>query len=169
MIRCSDLGDVMKDYTEIFSKAVELKERYDFDTIRNSINAHNELQCGDWDDWTDDRWYRLCPKTPCSYEKCYGFICASYPVALLTEYCPEGLKQILDEVEVLHTELVEPMRCDENILRQYVSQRILFDESFMDNGDFSPDDERFLWVCQKLDTGHQGYIDAGSFTMEEIR
>ena len=60
------------------------------------------------------------------------------------------------------------MRCDEEILRQYVPQRIAFDESFMDHGDFSPDDERFFWFCQKLDTGHQGYIDAGGFTMEGI-
>ena len=159
----------MKDYTEIFSKAVELKNSYDFKAVMGSINANNDLQCGDWDDWADDRWYRLCPKTPCSYEKCYGFICASFPIALLTEYCPEELKQIFDEVGVLHTELVEPMCCDEEILRQYVTQRIVFDERFMDNGDFSPDDERFFWVCQKLDTGHQGYIDAGSFTMKEIR
>ncbi|MBR1750661.1 MAG: hypothetical protein IJ740_19480 [Ruminococcus sp.] len=159
----------MKDYTDIFSKAIELKNRYDFRTVRCKINAYNDLKCGDWDDWADDRWYRLCPKTPCSYDRCYGFICASYPVALLTEYCPEVLKQALDEVGVLHTELSEPMCCDEEILRQYVPRCIVFDESFMDSGDFSPDDERFFWVCQKLDTGHQSYIDAGSFTMKEIR
>lgn len=159
----------MKDYTEIFTKAIKLKESYDFETVRSRINAHNDLHCGDWDDWTDDRWYRLCPKTPCSYEKCYGFICAAFPVALLTEYCPEALKQALDEVGGIHTEFVEPMRCDEEVLRQYVPQRIVFDESFMDSGDFSPDDERFFWVCQKLDIGQQGYIDSGSFTMEEIR
>lgn len=169
MILCSDSGDAMKDYTEIFSKAVEQKGSYDFKAVSNSINAHNELHCGDWDDWADNRWYRLCPEMPCSYEKCYGFICASFPVALLTAYCPEALKQILDEVGVLHTELVEPMRCDEGILRQYVPYRIVFDENFMDNDDFSPDDERFFWVCQKLDIGRQEYIDAGSFTMKEIR
>lgn len=159
----------MKNYTEIFLKAIELKDSYDFDTVSNLINSKNDLQCGDWDDWADDRWYRLCPKTPCSYEKCYGFICVAYPVALLTEYCPESLKQAFDEVAVLYTELFEPMCCDEEILRKYVPQRIVFDESFMNNGDFSPDDERFFWVCQKLDTGHQGYIDAGRFTMKEIR
>mgnify|MGYP003408989954 FL=1 len=159
----------MKDYTVLFSKAIELKGRYDFKAVSNIINAHINLQCGDWDDWADNRWYRLCPKTPCSYDKCYGFICASYPVALLTEYCPEVLERTLDESGILHTEFVEPMRCDEEILRKFVPQRIIFDESFMDNCDFSFDDERFFWVCQKLETGHQNYIDAGSFTMAEIR
>jgi len=159
----------MKDYTEIFSKAIELKSSYDFKAVRNIINAHKDLHCGDWDDWADDRWYRLCPETPCSYEKCYGFICASFPVALLTEYCSAELKQILDDAGVLFGELVEPMRCEEEILRQFIPQCIVFDESFMDSGDFSPDDERFFWVCQRLDSGHQGYIDAGNFTMEEIR
>ena len=159
----------MKDYTEILSKAAELKSGYDFTAVSSRINAHHGLQCGDWDNWADIRWYRLCPKTPCSYDKCYGFICSSFPVALLTEYCPEALKQLLDEVGILHTELVEPMRCDEGILRKYVPQRIIIDESFMDNCDFSFDDERFFWVCQKLETGHQNYIDAGSFTMAEIR
>ena len=159
----------MKDYTEIFSKAGELKSGYDFTAVSSRINADHDLQCGDWDNWADNCWYRLCPKTPCSYDKCYGFICSSFPVALLTEYCPEALKQLLDEVGILHTELVEPMRCDEEILRKYVPQRIIFDERFMDNCDFSFDDERFFWVCQKLDTGHQNYIDAGSFYMAEIR
>ena len=92
-----------------------------------------------------------------------------YPVALLTEYCPEELKQILDGNGILYTELVEPMCCDEEILRKYVPHRIVFDESFMDNGDFSFDDERFFWICQKLDTGHQRYIDASCFSMTEIR
>ena len=159
----------MKDYTLLFLKAIELKGKYDFKSVCKCINAQNDLQCGDWDDWADNRWYRLCPKTPCGYERCYGFICASFPVALLTEYCPEVLKQILDETGVLHTELAEPMRCDEEILRQYVPHCTVIDESFMDNDDFSPDDERFLLVCQKLDTGQQNYIDAGSFTMAEIR
>lgn len=159
----------MKDYTPLFSKAIELKDRYEFRTVSKCINAHTDLQCGDWDNWADDRWYRLCPKTSCSYEKCYGFICTSYPVALLTEYCSEELKQILDENGILHTELVEPMCCDEEILRKYVPHHIVFDESFMDNGDFSFDDERFFWICQKLDTGHQSYIDAGCFSMTEIR
>ena len=65
----------MKDYTALFSKAIELKDRYEFMTVGKCINAHTDLQCSDWDNWADDRWYRLCPKTPCSYEKCNGFIC----------------------------------------------------------------------------------------------
>ena len=159
----------MKDYTEIFTRAIELKHRYDFRTVQLQINAHDDLQCGDWDDWTDNRWYRLCPKIPCGYDKCYGFICAEYPIALLSIHCPAELKQLLDELCILNTELIEPMHCDEEILKLFVPRQIVFDESFMDNGDFSFDDERFFWVCQKLDTGHQSYIDAGCFNMNDIR
>ena len=43
----------MKDYTEIFSKAAGLKDGYDLKDVRNRINAHDELQCSDWDDWGD--------------------------------------------------------------------------------------------------------------------
>ena len=53
LIPCSDSGDGMKDYTEIFSKAIELKNSYDFKAVMGSINANNDLQCGDWDDWAD--------------------------------------------------------------------------------------------------------------------
>ena len=159
----------MKDHTEIFTKAIEKKEQYDFETVRRLIDAHDVLQCGDWDDWADDRWYRLCPKKPCGYDKCYGFISAAFPVALVTKNCPEDLKKLLDENGILHTELEEPMSCDEDILRQFVPGCVVFDESFMESGDLSFDDERFFLYNQKLDTGHKGYIDAGCFTMEEIR
>ncbi|NLT09764.1 MAG: hypothetical protein GXY08_09700 [Ruminococcus sp.] len=75
----------MKDYTELFSKAAERKEHYDFNNVRKSIDSHKIYHCGDWDEWADDMWYMLTP----SYASgvgfaCYGYICAEYPAALLT-------------------------------------------------------------------------------------
>ena len=37
----------MKDYTPLFSKSIELKDRYEFKTVSKYINAHTDLQCGD--------------------------------------------------------------------------------------------------------------------------
>ena len=157
------------DYTKTFSKAIERCKQYDFELVRNSIDAAGELKCGDWDDWADNLWYRLCPKKPCGYDKCYGFLCAAYPVALLSENCPDDLKKLLDDNKVLYARLDEPMSCDEVVLQKYLPERKVFDESFMDSGDFSFDDDRFYWYNQKLDTGHQNYVNAGCFMFNEIR
>lgn len=156
------------DCTALFAEAVSRRSAYQFADIRNSIHAQEGLQCGDWDEWADIRWYRLCPVQPVPYSECYGFICAAFPVALLTENCPAKLRQLLDENGILCAVLDEPMRCDEQILRQYVPHKIIFDERFLD-GEYDIDDERFQLVLNRLETGHKNYIDAGSFTMEEIR
>ncbi|MCR4888898.1 MAG: hypothetical protein K5979_06940 [Ruminococcus sp.] len=158
------------DCTEIFSKAVELKNEYCFKEIKKRIDSSGVFHCGDWDEWADDNWHMLTPEwTEGRKFECYGYLCAEYPVALLTEVCPESLKCELYNSGIVFAELDEPLSCDEKILQKYVPHHIVFDESFMDNGDFSFDDERFFWICQKLDTGHQDYIDAGCFTMKEIR
>lgn len=156
------------DYTSIFAQAIESKARYHFDELKQRIDAQTGLQCGDWDEWADNNWYRLCPETPVPYEKCYGFLCAAYPAALLTAYCPADLRQLLDENGVFCAEPEEPMACAEEILRQYVTGKAVFDEQFL-NGAYDADDERFQMVLHRLETGQKTYIDAGSFTMEEIR
>ena len=53
-------------------------------------------------------WYMLTP----SYASgagfaCYGYICAEYPAALLTESCPQGLSDILSELGILSAMLDE--------------------------------------------------------------
>ncbi len=157
------------DYTEIFSKAIALKSQYHFASTQKCINSHNDFHCGDYDDWADNDWYRLTPTRAVSYDKCYGYLCAEYPVALLSDHCPEKLKQLLDEIGVLYTKLEEPMRCEEAILQQYVHNTKVFDESFIDKCDYSFEDERFLMVLDRLETGHKQYIDSAQFTMKEIR
>ena len=157
------------DYTEIFSKAIELKSHYNFDEIKKCINAHNDFHCGDYDDWADNAWYLLTPTWVVSYDKCYGYLCAEYPIALLSDYCPGKLKRLLVENGVICTQLDEPMSCDESILQQYVHDMKVFDENFVEKCEYSFDDERFLKLLYKLETGHKQYIDSGSFTMKEIR
>ena len=51
------------------------------------------------------------------------------------------------------------------------SQKLLNvkNESFVDNGDYDFDDERFELVLERLETGRKSYVDSSCFTMEEIR
>lgn len=157
------------DYTDIFTNAVKSKQGYNFYAVKKRIDSYNDLQCGDWDDWADVHWYRLCPKKPCVYEKCYGFISAKFPVALISSYCPEKLKELLSELGIFYDKLEEPMCCDEKVLRQFLEYPLVFDERFIDKNDYSFDDERFEMVLKKLETGVKSYIDSSCFTMEEIR
>lgn len=157
------------DYTELFANAIEIKDNYDFKSVRMVINSRNSFHCGDWDDWADNNWYLLTPQFAVSYDKCYGYLCAEYPVALLTEHCPYELKQLFDNIGVLNAKFEEPMSCNEDILRQYIRYPMVFDERFIDKGEYSFNDERFLKVLERLETGRKNYIDSSSFTMKEIR
>lgn len=148
------------DYTNIFKNAIDNKDDYDFQRICKVINSHKDFRCGDWDDWADDYWYLLRPTIVVSYDKCYGYLCAEYPVALLTKHCPDELINFFDEFEILHTTLEEPMSCNEKILQQYVHDKMVFDENFLDSSDYSFDDERFLLVLYRLETGKKQYIDS---------
>lgn len=159
----------MKDYSEIFKRAIECKEDYDVKKVAKIINEQSDMSFGDPDNWTDGHWNMLTPKLPFSYDDHYGFISSEYPIALLTKKCPDKLKCILDENNILYTELEEPLSCDENILKQYVPHTMVIDERFLDDLDFSLDDERFFLVLQRLETGHQEYIDSSNFMFWEIR
>lgn len=159
----------MKDYTEIFSKAIERKADYNAKEVGKIINAQSDLNFGDPDEWVPEHWYLMSPALPFRYEDYYGYLSSEYPIALLSERCPDKLKQILDENKILYTELIEPLSCDENILRQYVHHKMVFDERFLDNCDYSFDDERFYLVMERLETGYQRYVDSSNFMFDEIK
>lgn len=156
------------DYTEVFAEAIKRNAQYDFAEMKKRIDAQENMQCGDWDDWADINWCRLCPDTPVPYDQCFGFLCMRYPVVLLTEHCPNILRHLLNENGILCAKLEEPMCCDAEILRQFVPHKPVFDERFLE-GAYDADDERFQMVLHRLETGQKNYIDAGSFAMEEIR
>ncbi|NLT09765.1 MAG: hypothetical protein GXY08_09705 [Ruminococcus sp.] len=46
---------------------------------------------------------------------------------------------------------------------------MVFDEHFLDSGDYDYDDERFEKVLKLLETGYKDYVDSSCFTMKEIR
>ncbi len=160
----------MKDYTEIFSKAIELSSGYDIDNISDIINSIDDNYCGTDDEWCTYLWYDLCKKTADNkMTGTYGYLSVDYPVALIKENCPDIIKSVLTENNILFTEFEEPMCCNEDVLRKYVHRRRVIDESvFLNNGDFSFDDERFELILERLETGNQYYIDAENFTFDDI-
>lgn len=160
----------MKDYTEIFSKAIDLSAGYDIEKISEIINSIGDNYCEETDEWGEYFWCFMCKKTlDNKLVGIYGYVSKYYPVALIKENCPEIIKHTLEENNILVTELEEPMSCNEDILRNYVGRRRVIDENaFLNNGDFSFEDERFDMILYRLETGHHFYVDSGNFTFDDI-
>ncbi len=160
----------MKNYTEIFSKAIDLSPQYDIDKISDIINSIGDNYCGTDDEWCSYNWYYLCRETENNLlTDIYGYLSAEYPIALIKENCPEIIISVLAENNILFTEFEEPMCCNEDILRKYVHGRCVINESaFLNNGDFSFEDDRFELILQRLETGRQYYIDAENFMFSDI-
>ena len=159
----------MKDYTEIFSKAIDLSAGYDIKKISEIINSIGDNYCEETDDWGEYYWYFMCKETPDNkLVDTYGYVSKYYPVALIKENCPEIIKHTLEENNILVTELEEPMCCNEDILREYVDRRVIDENAFLNNGNFSFDDERFDMILYRIETGYSCYIDAGNFMFDDI-
>ncbi|MDE5582833.1 MAG: hypothetical protein K2J08_03920 [Ruminococcus sp.] len=159
----------MKDYTEIFSRAIELSNGVDMEKVRKDIERTNGIYCDDDDEWCSYNWYYIGKREGyCCVDK-FGYLSHYFPVALLLKNCPDSIKKVLSDNGILFTELIEPMSCDEEILKKYViSHKKIFNENFLDDGNFSFSDERYEMVLERLETGYQSYIDAGGFTFHEI-
>lgn len=159
----------MKDYTEIFSKAIELSSGYRVENIADIINSTDDNYCQERDDWGEYNWYYLAGEDKDHMILGdYGYLSIQYPVALIKENCPEIIRRILAENNILFTELEEPMRCNEDVLRKYVDRRVIDESAFL-NGNFSFDDERFDLILDRIETGYSCYIDASNFMFDDIQ
>lgn len=160
----------MKDYTEIFSEAINISSGYNIEKICNIINSIGNNYCGTDDEWCDYNWYYLCKETESNQLfDVYGYLSREYPVALIKKNCPEIIISVLAENKILFTEFEEPLCCDQDILRRYVHFKRVIDESAFLNGGFAFDDERFELILQRIENGRQYYIDAGNFMFDEIQ
>ncbi|MDE6426269.1 MAG: hypothetical protein K2K89_09075 [Ruminococcus sp.] len=161
---------LMKDYTEIFSKAIDLSSGYDIEKICDIINVIGDNYCGPDDEWCGYNWYYLCKETEDNkLGDVYGYLSVYYPIALIKENCPDIIKSVLAENNILLTEFEEPMCCNEDILKQYVDRLVIDESAFLNNGDFSFNDERFELILDRLETGTHYYIDAENFMFHEIQ
>ncbi|MCI5751754.1 MAG: hypothetical protein MR038_04635 [Oscillospiraceae bacterium] len=159
----------MKDLTDIFSKAIERSAEYRPEMIAGRLGRLYDINCLTEDDYADNNWYLISKRPIKSTEDLYGYLSCRYPVALLTKYCPKNIAAFLDFSKILLTDFEEPLSCDENILKQYVPDRHVFDEGFLDGCDYSFDDERYRMVLFRLEGKGKLYIDSGNFMFDEIK
>ncbi|MBR5372713.1 MAG: hypothetical protein IK130_10935 [Oscillospiraceae bacterium] len=159
----------MKDYTAFFSRALRQPMNYNADWVNSMLNAYDRLACFE-DDTLDRNWFVLYETDGWVTLETYGYLSAHHPAALLTAACPPHIVRILDGLHILHTDFEEPMRCDPEILKGYAPQQRyhIFNEDEFVGGDFSEEDERFLLVLHRLQTGQKLYVDAGCFLLHEI-
>ena len=174
----------MKDITELFRKGIENGTGYDDYDVQKAVNTLPDIS-SDLDD--DGANWRLILKGACTKGvQILGFLSRYYPVALLVGNCPRELTEKLseqnvavdffgsdcpkrervkyEERELVHYSFDESFSCDEEILRKYAPFERILDDRFLDDGDFSPDDERLYFIYEKLP-----YITPYSFTFDEIR
>lgn len=99
----------------------------------------------------------------------YAYVSQFFPVALVKETCPESVKNILIENGIYIAKFDEPFSCEEDILKKYVrSGQIIIDDRFLDDCNFSPDDERLFWIYECLEH-HRNYVTSYNFTFDEVR
>ena len=175
---------IMKDLTGLFRKGIENGTGYDDYDVQKAVSTLPGISC-DLDD--EGANWRLILKGACTKEAhILGFLSRYYPVALLVGNCPNELTEKLreknvaaeffgsdcpkrdvikyEERELVQYRFDESFSCDEEILRKYAPFKRIMDDRFLDDGDFSPDDERLSFIYDKIP-----YITPYSFTFDEIR
>ena len=162
----------MKNVTDIFKKAIDAKDSYNIEYVQGIFDSHNfYLDILD-DEWCDYLWYVIGTAEefcfPQTSDDIYGYISVQFPVAFIFDNCPETVKSLLSENNIFYTRFNHNLSCEEETLKKYIPYKCVIDESFLDNCDYSFDDERFLYVLERLETGNKYYIDAADFTFEDI-
>lgn len=157
-------GGIINDLTKIFAAAIEAAGGYDMYKIMSAFD--NTAYCCSDDD--EANWLPVWENIE-GKSVFYAFISQYYPAALVKDNCPGPVKNILKYNRILMGRFEEPFSCDEGVLKKYVrSGQIIIDDRFLDNGDFSPDDEQLFWIYQCLEH-HREYVTPYNFTLNEVR
>ena len=93
-----------------------------------------------------------------------AFFSKRFPVALVKENCPELIVCTLKKCGVLIAPFASVFSCDEAILKRYAPHIIMLDDRFLDDCNFSLDDERLFYIYENIK-----YVTPYSFTFDEIR
>ena len=151
----------MTDLTNVFAEGMRSAEGYNHFKIIRQIKSLEGILCDTDDDganW-DVIWTLINRKT-----EIYAFFSRMYPVALIKQNCPESVLYMLKKCGVLITLFDSIFSCDAEILKQYAPDRNILDDSFLDDCNFSLDDERLYYIYERIP-----YITPYSFTFDEIR
>lgn len=158
-------GGNMNDLTKVFEAGIRESDNYDPYKIIKIFNKTEYYNCSDDDEAS---WMPIWENKE-RKSIYYAYVSQFFPAALVKETCPEPVKNILIENGIYIAKFDEPFSCEEDILKKYVRNgQIIIDDRFLDNCDFSFDDERLFWIYQCLEHGRK-YVAPYCFTFEEIR
>lgn len=154
-------GVYMTNLTNIFSDGIRFSDGYNHYEIIKQINRLEGI-FSDLDDkganW--DIIWSLKGKI----SQVYAFFSKRYPVALVKENCPELIVYMLKKCGILIAPFDSVFSCDEAILKRYAPHIIMLDDRFLDDCNFSLDDEKLFYIYENIK-----YITPYSFTFDEIR
>lgn len=123
---------MIKDLTNILRKGILLSDGYDLKIIKRKIESISGMVCR-FDLYSRHNWYFI---DDCESIANYGCLSARFPVALLSEDCPDYFRRFLEENGILTGEFPEERcSCDWDILKQYAPQpelRIIDDMGLCD-------------------------------------
>lgn len=153
----------MSDLTNTFLKGIIKGQTYKPYDVSSAINRIDRLSC-DLDDEGGNWELILLHEENRNKYKTGGYLSRYYPVAILKDYCPEKLINILRNYNVFIEFFDESFSCDEDVLRKYAPFTRILDDRFLDDGNFSLDDERLFYIYENIK-----YVTPYSFTFDEIR
>lgn len=148
------------DLTDVFKKGIESSEGYNGNKFIRDVNKYTKYHCDDAD---ESNWILIWENIG-QRSIIFAFVSQIYPVALIKKECPEIIIQFLKDNNIHIADFREPFSCDEEVLRKYKFGKNILDDRFLDNDDFSLDDDRLFYIYNNIK-----YVTPYSFTFEEIR
>ena len=97
-----------------------------------------------------------------------AFISRYYPVVLVKQECSASFLRILKNHGLSIAEFQEPFSCDAEILKYYVRDKIILDDRFLEDENFSFDHEWMDYIYARLER-KLSYVTPYHFTFQEIR
>lgn len=155
----------MNDITKVFELGIEAQDGYDPYKIMDIINSTGYFG----DDVDENNWILVWENTD-TESIFYAFISRFYPAALVKDNCPEAVRNALKDNNIFIAKFEEPFYCEEGVLKKYVRYlgRIVLDDRFLDDCNFSLDDPRLDCIYDSLKSGRE-YVTSYNFTFDEIR
>ncbi|MDE6593871.1 MAG: hypothetical protein K2K57_12530 [Oscillospiraceae bacterium] len=158
-------NDIKNDVTKVFKSGIEAQNKYDHLKMKEKLNKSANYTC-DYDDMSD--WLLVKGKGSLYY----AFISEFYPIAFVMSGCLESVKTILKDNNIYIAKFEEPFYCEEDVLKQFIKGtkggQIIIDDRFLDDCNFSSDDERLFYIYECLEHNRK-YVTPYNFTFEEIR
>lgn len=153
----------MKDISQLLEKASLEANQYDSKHISRAIEKVPNIWCRLEDD-SNFNWYLIGKNDGESVVSYYGYLSSKFPVALLTEDCPDAVYRILSVSGISIDKYCKRYSCRADVLRRYVNDIELIDDSFLYDDSLQFDEEIFL----KIDEGTR-YINPRNFSFDEIK